>query len=154
MGYITNSDLAIRYPLVNRWTGAGSATIVNSHLIYYAEAEINALLSPFFSVPFSSANVPAIVQDLTMDLCKVRILADQDTAKAEELRQSVIDRVNLMKDGSLIGLDGSVIVPSAPGAELWSSTMNYHPTHSMLDAENPYTRISSEQLYAEENERI
>ena len=154
-GYITNSELAIRYPLVNRWVGVGSASIVNSHLIYYAEAEINALLSPYYSVPFSAANVPAVVQDLTLELCKVRIVADQDADLAEKLRQSVIDRVEqLGKGGSLIGIDGSTIVPSAPGAEIWSSTMNYHPVHSMLDAESEYTRVSSEQLYDLENERI
>jgi hypothetical protein len=154
MGYITNSELAIRYPLVNRWVGVGSASIVNSHLIYYAEAEINALLSPYFSVPFSS-NVPAIVQDLTLELCKVRIVSDQDADLAEKLRQSVIDRVKLLGEGgSLPGIDGSTIVPSAPGAEIWSNTMNYHSTHSMLDAESEYTRISSEQLYDLENERI
>lgn len=154
MGYITNSDLAIRYPLVNRWVGAGSATIVNSHLIYYAEAEINALLSPYFSVPFSAGNVPVVVQDLTMELCKVRIIADQDAEAAEKIRQSVIDRITQMgQGGSLIGIDGSTIVPSAPGAEIWSNTMQYHPVHSMLDAESEYTVVCSEMLYRMENER-
>jgi hypothetical protein len=153
-GYITNSELAIRYPLVNRWVGAGSATIVNSYLIYYAEAEIDGLLSPEFTTPYSSGNVPPIVKDLTLELCKVRIVADQDVDLSIKLRNAVVDRVKELKDNGILGANGEITMPGGPGAEIWSSTMNYHSTHSMLDAESEFTRVSSEMLYDLENERI
>jgi hypothetical protein len=152
MPYITYSELSVRYPLVDRWVGAGDASTVNSHLIYYAQAEVDALLTPEFSTPFSS-NVPAVVKDLTLEMCKVRIVADQDAALSAKLRESLMDRIKALKESNLIGADGTVLTPGGPGAEIWSNTMTYHPTHSMLDAESEYTRISSEQTYALENER-
>lgn len=153
MAYVTASDFLLRYPLAERWIGQGSNSIINSFCIHFAQAEMDALLAPHYAVPFSAGNLPAVVVDMTMELCKVRVLQDQDQERAEKIRQSVIDRIKTISNGSLVGADGTTITPNAPGAEIWSNTMEYDSTHSMLDPEGEYTGVDSSMLYDMEVDR-
>ena len=66
--YCTSSDCIARY---NRLSKIDSAqTEIDSHFISFAENELDGLLSPKFTVPFSSNNVTA--KDLAIDLTYLR----------------------------------------------------------------------------------
>lgn len=150
MSYITYDELIARYAAL----GTSSASNVNSDLIYYASIEINGLLGSHFTVPFT-ANHPTI-KDLTIDLAYYKNLRGKDPEKAEKLRESIMDRIESIKSGeeAIYTGSGTLEMSSTPNADIWSSTQDYHPVHSMLDADDPLTVVCSEQLYDEANERI
>ena len=72
--YITYADLVARYPVIE--TKYTKDSEVNSHLIYWAEHELNSRLSSHFSVPFSAAH--PTVKDLAIDLSYYRPLLSID----------------------------------------------------------------------------
>lgn len=149
--YISYDEVLVRYPLTNTWSEKESH--VNSQLIYYAENEIDALLAPAYSTPFSAAH--PTIKDLSLDLCKYKILLDQDPEKAKAIWDIIKDRIDMLKSGEMQITTGSgSIEPTAPGADIWSNTEDYLPTHTMLDADSPYTRIDSSMLNDLENERL
>ena len=149
--YITYADLVARYPIIE--TKYKKSSEVNSHIIYWAEYELNSRFASQFTVPFSAAH--PTVKDLAIDLSYYRALLSIDPDKAEKFKKAVIGRIDSIKAGDEHIYTDSHTVIAAEGMddEIWSSTMEYHPTHSMLDAESEYTRISSERTYDEENER-
>ena len=149
--YITYADLTARYPVIE--TKYAKTSEVNSHIIYWAEHELNSRLASQFTVPFSAAH--PTVKDLAIDLSYYRTLLTLDPDKAEKFKKAVIGRIDDIKAGNEYIYTDSHTVIAAEGMndEIWSSTMDYHPTHSMLDAESEYTHISSDRLYDEENER-
>jgi hypothetical protein len=153
MAYITYQELLARYPQFKSWH-EGNESLVNSFAIYYAESELNGRLAPAFSVPFSPA--PSMIKDLTFDLTYARMMRSLDPDKYTEFYDSVVERIQGVVDGAAVIVtdSGTQLLAALPAGEIWSSTMNYHPVHSMLDAESEYTRVSSEQLYDLENERI
>ena len=64
MGRYTNYDeVWVRYPLVKTWSEKASS--VESHLVYHAENQIDSMLSPAFSTPFSADH--ATVKELSQD---------------------------------------------------------------------------------------
>lgn len=149
--YITFEDLVARYPIIE--TKYKKSSEVNSHIIYWAEHELNSRLATHFTVPFSAAH--PTVKDLAIDLSYYRTLLTLDPDKAEKFKKAVIGRVDGIKAGDeyIYTDSGTVIATEGANDEIWSSTMDYSPTHSMLDAESEYTHISSDRLYDEENER-
>ena len=149
MAYITYSELITRYAALS----TSSETNVNSDLIYYAEVELNGRLASCFTVPFAVAH--PTVKDLTMDLAYYKNLRTKDPDKAEKLRKYIDGRIDNIKDGKeYIYTASGTLEPVDSGiADIWSTTENYHPVHSMLDAEDPLTMVSSERLYDEADER-
>lgn len=149
--YISYEELLVRYPLVDTWSD--KASHVDSFIIYYAENEVDAMLSPAYSVPFDAAH--PTVKDLSFDVCKYKVLADQDAKKAKEIYDLIQDRVENLLNGKAQIITGSgTLAPSAPGEEVWSNTKDYLPTHTMLDEDNAYTQVDSSQLFDLENERM
>lgn len=154
MAYITYEELVLRYPLVKKWGSEdANETFVNSYMIYYAEHEVNSRLASHYSTPFSAAH--PTVKDLTFDMCKYRMLQDQDPKKASEFAKFVDERIEKLKNGDEYIFTGSdtVISPSGSGTEIWSTVQDYNPTHSMLDEDSQYTLVDSSRLYNEENLR-
>jgi len=151
MAYINYTELTNRYQVITTWNT--SESIVNSDLIYYAEIELNSRFASHFSVPFSVAH--PTVKDLTLDMAYYKALVTKDPEKAEKIHDVVIGRIEKIKEGKeyIYTGSGTYIEPAGSGAEIWSSTEDYHPVHSMLDAEDGHTMISSERLYDEEQER-
>lgn len=152
MTYATYNEVITRYPLIE--TLGKTASEVSSDLIYYSEIEINGRLGVVFSVPFDAAH--PTIKDLTIDLAYYRAIRIKDPDKAEKLWKSVIGRIDDIKAGKedIYTGSGTLEMDIMPGAEVWSTTQDYHPVHSMLDAEDPLTMVSSERLYDEANERI
>ena len=149
MAYITYQELINRYSSIATWNM--SQSIVNSDLIYYAEIELNSRLGTHFTVPFATA-YPTI-KDLTLDLAFYKALRTKDPKKANEIRKAVLGRIEDIKAGKEFIYTGSGTLEASGGVEIWSTTEDYHPVHSMLDAEDPLTDISSERLYDEADER-
>ena len=78
-----------------------------------------------------------------------------DHEKADAMHDAFLKRIERIKAGEefIITDSGTNIGPQDAAAAVWSSTENYHPTHSMLDAANPYTMVDSAMLDAEEDKR-
>jgi hypothetical protein len=104
-------------------------------------------------VPFPAAH--PTIQDLAIDLTYYRAILTREKDVAEKLHKHIIDRIEDIKEGREYIMTGSstVLYAQGGGSDIWSTTMDHHPVHSMLDAESAFTMISSERLYAEEDDR-
>ncbi len=154
MSYVSYTDVTQRYPLMEEV--ADSPALVSSSFIYFAEIEINSRLASHFTVPFEAAH--PTIKDLAIDLTYYRMQRFRDPKKAESVRKSVMGRIEDIKKGDeyIYTGSGTTIMPtlSTEKEEFWSNDMDYHPVHSMLGADHPETRVSSDALYDLEQERI
>jgi len=151
MSYTSYEEVIIRYPMLKSW---GKTEIqVNSDLIYYAEMELNGRLASHFTVPFSASH--PTVKDLTIDLAYFNSIKTRVPKDAERIHDVVIGRIDDIKEGKeyIYTGSGTTIKPTPGTAQIWSNLQDYHPVHTMLGAENEFTRISSERLEALEDVR-
>jgi len=146
MGYSTYSDCVGRYRILEDWPG--KTTGVNSSLIYFGDVQLNSMLAPKYTVPFS--DTPPTVRDLSIDFAYLKSLQyGNDTEKWKEVNEQLQERIERILDGDekIYTDSGTIIDPvTASGVNIWSSTEGYESTHSMLGAESPYEGISSEHL--------
>jgi len=151
--YITYDEVVLRYPMLTTWSD--SCNMVSNDTIVYAEHELNSLLSTHFSVPFSGSH--PTIKDLAIDLTYYRTMIIKDPEKAEKIRDAVLGRIDRIKAGKeyIMTESYTVIKPDATiaGGEVWSTTMDFHPTFSMLDAESAYSGVDSSRIEAEEDAR-
>jgi hypothetical protein len=152
LSYITYQELLARYPQFRSWH-EGNESLVNSFAIFTAEADMNSRFAKSFTVPFSPT--PPVIKDIAYDLAYAKMMRGVDPQKYGAFYNDVVDRIQRFVDGedALATGSGTIIDTSNPSDAIWSSTMDYHATHSMLDAENTYTMVSSENLYDSEIER-
>ena len=152
--YADYEDLILRYPVLENW-GEIYEMDVNSALIYYAEVELNGRLASHFTVPFSGT--PPTVRDLTIDLSYYRTIRTTDVDKAETLHDTVMGRIQDIKDGKefIYTGSGTVIKPdeSVSQETVWSSTGSWHPTFGMSDYDGPASEVSSSMLEYEADQR-
>ena len=151
MSYTDYEEVIIRYPMIKTW--AKTEIEVSSDLIYYAEMELNGRLASHFSVPFSASH--PTIKDLAIDLTYYNALKTRIPKSAKEIHNVVIGRIDDIKGGKeyIYTGSGTTIAPSAQTAQIWSNLEDYHPVHTMLGAENAFTRVSSGLLEALEDER-
>ena len=147
MSYASYDQAIARYSLLSTW----SRTNVESDLLYYAANELNGMLAPCFTVPFAG-NHPTVV-DLNIDLAYYRALRTKDPEKAAKIRDAIIGRIEDIREGKeyIYTDSGTTLAPAGKGGEIWSTTQDYHPVHSMLDAEDE--RIDEDRVDDEEDER-
>ena len=147
--YITYAELVERYDTIASW--GGSEAVVNSGLIYYAEMELNSRLATHFAVPFSAAH--PTVKDLAMDLAYWKALRTRDPKKAKEIEDQVLGRIERIKKGEeyIYTGSGTIMLPEGSDQEVWSTTQDFHPVHSMLEPEEE--QVDPERLDSEEDER-
>ena len=150
MSYASYDDLVTRYPLAAKW--AETESQVNSAFIHFAEVELNGLLASKFAVPLDAH--PTMI-DLTVDLAFARSMLVKDPKKYGPFHKAVLDRIiGIKRDDEFIYTgSGTTIYPTGGGTDIWSTTMGYHPTHSMHDAESAFSLVSSDRLYDEEADR-
>lgn len=150
MSYASYDDLIVRYPLASKW--AETESQINSSFIHFAEIELNGLLASKFTVPMDAH--PTII-DLTIDLAFARAMLVKDPEKYGPFHKTVTDRITRIKKGEefIYTSSGSTVYPTGGGTDIWSTTMDYSPVHSMLDAESAYTGVSSDRQYDEEVDR-
>ena len=151
MSYATFAELIVRYPVVAKW--ATNTVDVSSDLIYNAENELNGRFASHFSVPFSASH--PTVKDLTLDLSYYNAIKTRVPKDAQRIHDVIIGRINDIKEGKeyIYTGSGTTIAPNASTDQVWSNLQDYHPVHSMLGAESPFTHISSERLQDLEDER-
>jgi hypothetical protein len=154
MAYITFDDLIMRYPILTKW--GINETDVTNHLIFYSEQEVNSRLASHYPVPFTTA--PNIIKDVTMDMayCKATFWKNPDGF--EKAWEACMARIEGLKNGDelIITTSGTILQPdesSNIGNQIWTTTDNFHPVFSSLDAESPYSIVSSEQRVSDINER-
>jgi len=145
--YITYS--ADLYPRYRKLADVNSLSNIDSNYVTYAEAEVDGLLSPGFSVPFSSNNLT--VKGLCIDTTLYKIWEYKDTTKAEVLRESIDRRIEALLDGAqhMVTSSGDVIQMS--GQDAWSETQDYTPVFGKGAIED--FQVDSTQLYNEEVDR-
>lgn len=151
MSYASYEDLILRYPAASKW--ADTPSLVNSGMIHFAENQINGMLASHFTVPFAGSH-PTIV-DLTIDLAYAKGMVTRDAKAAKAIMDMVNARIKDIKTGKeyIYTESGTTLFPAGGGTDIYSTTKDYHNVHSMLDAEDACTGISSEYLYALEDER-
>lgn len=148
MAYTNYDEVILRYNSIATWqtsdANGSTETKVNSNLVYFAEVELNSKLAANFSVPFTT--VYPTIKDLAIDFCYYKALSWRDPLKAKEIQEMLYERIdNINKGKDYIYTDsGTIVDPDAKGGPtIWSSTQDYAPTHSMLDAEDSVTHIDS-----------
>jgi Protein of unknown function (DUF1320) len=99
MSYISWQDLVSRYPDIAK--NNQGATIVNSSVIFGAEAEVNGRLAKTYTVPFTPC--PDIVKDLCIDIAYYKLSWRQKNIKP--LKDSIDDRVLGLLNGTLLPTD-------------------------------------------------
>ena len=152
MAYINFKEATQRYPILADW--AKQSSDVSSGLLHYAEKQLDSMLASHFTVPFSGP--PQIIKDLAIDFSYLKALMPRDIEKGKQFAEYLQARIDAIKAGSesIVTDSGTIISKSATGgAEIWSTTQDYHSVHSFLDAEDSYTHISSGQLQADQDAR-
>ena len=122
MAYATFSDFSTRYA-----TGMSEADL-SSHYLPFASSRLEALLAPYFTVPFSGNNLTA--RDLAMDLAYVLILQRSKEPKdSAALREHVEGRIAALAEGkeSMITTSGEAIFALSAHVDVWSNTMDGAP---------------------------
>ena len=148
--YVTYDELVGRYALFASWGGSEGA--IEANLITYAEAEINQRFGPHFSVPFSPVHLS--VKDITLDLAYCKGLRGKDkTEKTTQVCSDVYHRIDMMLTEGIVTDSGTIVSPDGARSEIWSSTEDYVPTHSMLGAEDAATHVDSDLQQNLEDER-
>lgn len=146
--YINWDDVTDRYRVLTKDTKDGSSEI-NSAFITYAERELDSLLAPAFTVPFSSNNIT--VKDLAIDLTYCRA-GNFKFSEQKEFKEMIMETIEKLKNGemSMITDSGDVIDTSGSTAA-WSSTEDYHPIFGHGPTE--HFEVDSSQVISEENDR-
>jgi len=148
--YVLHAEVIARYPLLDTW--GFTETQVNSDLIFYAEQELNGRLGGRFTVPFTPAH--PTVKDLTIDLCYDRVLKTKDPDKSKYFHDLLMARIQRIIDGEeFIYTDSGTLESTEQTDDIWSTDMDYLPTHTMLDPESAYTQVDSSLMYDLEDER-
>lgn len=146
--YINWSDIIERYPSIEN---VGGAVEVGSVYISYVEYEIDGLLAPKFTIPFSNNN------ETVKDLCIDRVYAKAGNLKIEEyekINNDVMATIDRLKTGSQLmiinGTSYSSVLPDI-GDTIFSTTEDYNPVFGMSDIE--LSEVDSGQVYDEEQAR-
>lgn len=99
-------------------------TAVDSQYIYFAEAQLDQKLGPYFTVPFSSNNVTAM--DLSIDLSYALVIKYDDPKK----HKAIMDEFRMRTEALISGVDamltdsGDLLYATGAGSAAWSNTQN------------------------------
>lgn len=134
MGRYTNTDTVLgRFP---RAKDKG-VTAVESNYVFFAEAEIDALLSPYFTTPFSSDNITA--KDLATELTVQRLYMDSHPKEANERRKAFDKKIEALISGEMAMISSGGIITAeteGEGETLFSTTEDYHSAFGVGDIED------------------
>ena len=135
--YTTVPNVLSLYPRVGSLATVNSSSI--SFYIDQAENEINGYLANNYTLPFSAS--PPLVTTLSTEYSLVKILERFFTQEVgsknewvEERKKYIVDTLSKINDGTigLVTNSGELIVYNS-GDTIFSNTMNYTPTFTMLD---------------------
>lgn len=119
---------------------------VESSYIYYAEADLDRRLGPYFSIPFSSNNLTAA--DLSIDMSYAKIIIYDDPKKYEAIMGHVDTVIgDLINGRAAMITSSSDQVSGINGNEAWSNTASYHSAFGVGD--ETLFQVDSSQQYDE-----
>ena len=144
--YVEWDDVVARY---RRASDIGDAAELGDTYIDYAEAEVDSLLSPYFTAPFSNNN--QTVKDLSIDLAFSKMLMFKDTEKATAIYSMTIAKINDYADGRRSMVISSGNISTKTSNLPFSTTKDYHPVFGMSKTHE--FQVSSDQLSSEEGYR-
>jgi len=144
--YIEWDDLVGRYRKAAEVSDAPEA---ETNYIRYAESEIDGMLAPYFTAPFSNNN--ETVKDLCIDKSFAMMIRFKDEEKAKMIDDSVTDRIDKLIKGKMSMVVGSGDIITRTSDIAYSTTKDYHPVFGM-DVITEF-HVSSSQLDNEENAR-
>jgi phage gp36-like protein len=152
--YTTVPNVFSLYPRVGSLSSVNSAAV--SFYIDQAEAEVNGYCINNYSMPFSSS--PPLLSTICTEYALIKILerfftqeVGSENKWVSERKDYVFDHLNKINAGD-IGLYTSsleLLVYNA-GDTIYSNTMNYNPTFTMLD--ETLQQIDSDRLQDEWDE--
>jgi phage gp36-like protein len=135
--YTTVDNVYSLYPRVGSLSTVTSASV--AFFIDQAENEINAYLVNGYTLPFSGT--PPIIESLSTEYSLVKILqrfftqeVGSENSWVTQRAESVMDYLTKINSGD-IGLFTSSLelIPFNAGDTIFSNTMNYNPTFTMLN---------------------
>lgn len=144
--YIEWDDVVNRY---KRFSDRVADNEAEDIYIQYAEAQVDGMLAPSFSIPFSSNN--ATVRDLCIDVAFAKSIMFDEREKAESIMTHVGSYVGALKDGSMSMIVGSGTSVVMQGEPVYSENMEYTKVFGKGDITNFV--VDSSQLWDEENAR-
>ena len=141
--YINWPDVTGRYPDAAR---KGGDVDVGSYWLDKAEYEIDAMLAPRYTVPFTPAH--PVVQDLCIDLTYFKMNVQQEAV--QPLKKYIDERVKAILNGTmLLTTSGAALAQSSTS---WSSEEGHHTS---FGPDNPIEwQISSQWMQDVEDARL
>lgn len=138
--YATVDEIRRRYPGIIE-TSNLTPLEIDAH-ISDAEGEVNGRLARRYTIPFAPGMEP--IRTLTRDLASyslLRSLIIQEDPSRSDWVESIRDRADKLLDAlvegkaAVVTTSGAVVgqLSTVPGG-VWSSTMGYAPTMSILDS--------------------
>lgn len=129
--YVSAEDVSRRY----RMFDTNSMDTLQEN-IYYAEKEIESSLATVYTVPFTAPH--PTVKDLVIDMTYIRYLRMIDPEKGMKLYDFIRKRLNRIQNGEEPLVTGSgTLQRTIYSSDMPASTTDdYHPIHSLLDAED------------------
>jgi len=120
--YITWEKVVGRYQDAAK---IADASAMGSYWLHHAEDEIDAMLSPRYSVPFTGT-ISHVVQDLCIDLAYYKMTWRQESA--DKLYKYIEKRVDKLINGTMVLTDSSGSQLASNGDVPWSTTQDYSAT--------------------------
>ena len=144
--YVNWGDIVGRYAALDK---KGGASEVSTSWISPIEFQIDGLLSPEYSAPFSSNN--ETVKDLCIELAYIR-MGNINIKDRKELKDNFMERIKRIKSGSeaMMTSSGDSIV--AVGDTIWSSTEDYHSVFDLGEVTN--WNVDSSQIEDIDNAKL
>lgn len=124
---VFSNDVINRYPRV--LTDSRAVSTLDEAYLAPAEFELDAKLSPWFTVPFSSNNQTA--KDLTIDMTVIRMGTYKE--RIEDLQKSVDARIQALIAGTMVMITTSGEIAAHKLSGLISTVQSYHPVFGMGD---------------------
>lgn len=142
--YIAWTDITGRYPDAARKAGD---TPMGSYWLLNAEYEVDGVLAPVYTVPFTPC--PPIVQDLCIDLTYFKMMINQPAA--EPVKKYYDERIKMILEGKMLLTTSGGVLSGSAGGVAWSSEEGHHTSFGPDDPLN--WQVSSQWMQDVDDER-
>lgn len=129
--YINWRDVADRYPNEVAKISAGAEGVKASYIVG-AEDLVDAYAAARYTTPFNSGSVPGLITDCCIDAAYLKIVIRGDPKTVKALRDSLKERLEGIRDGTLLlTVAGTIVDPMADTA--WSTHKDFGSSFGVDD---------------------